>query len=108
MWNGFFSKTRIVFFILILTAFAAYIGASYVKLAFTPPAEIAAKTEPPRRGSIYDKNGKPLAVQTAFYHIAVTPSAIEDYDYFAQSLAGVTGLSKLYIAAGREIGRAHV
>ena len=99
MWNGFFSKTRIVFFILILTAFAAYIGASYVKLAFTPPAEIVAKTEPPRRGSIYDKNGKPLAVQTAFYHIAVTPSAIEDYDYFAQSLAGVTGLSELYIAA---------
>ncbi|MGI5174566.1 transpeptidase family protein [Treponema sp. OMZ 840] len=97
--NGFFSKTRIIFFSFVLILLVAYIAFSYVKLAFTPPAEIIAKTEAPRRGSIFDKNGKPLAVQTNFYHIAVTPSAVEDYEYFAQSLAGVSSLSAQHITA---------
>ncbi|MFC2600033.1 penicillin-binding protein [Treponema lecithinolyticum] len=97
--NGFISKIRIIVFALVFTAAALYITVAYGKLAFTPPGQIVLKPETPRRGSIFDKNGKPLAVQTDFYHIAVTPSAIGDIEYFAQSLAEATELSPQHITA---------
>ncbi len=97
--NGFISKIRIIVFALVFTAAALYITVAYGKLAFTPPGQIVLKPETPRRGSIFDKNGKPLAVQTDFYHIAITPSAIGDIEYFAQSLAEATELSPQHITA---------
>jgi len=97
--NGFFSKARITFLTALFAAALLYICISYAKLAFIPPEEIAVKTEAPRRGSIFDKNGKPLAVQSTFYHIVVTPSAVGDYAHFAESLAEVSGLSVQHITA---------
>ena len=58
---------------------------------------LATKTVPVRRGSsqemvrgtIVDRNGKPLAVSTNFYHLSVTPSAINDLQKTATVLAPV-------------------
>lgn len=62
-----------------------------VMLSGRPPvAERKIQTE---RGSILDRNGKILAVQTTLYNIAVTRSAVSDEDVFSQALAPVTGMN---------------
>lgn len=97
--NDFFSKPRIVVLATIFFLVTLYIIVTYGKLAFTPPQQIIQQTELPRRGSIFDRNGKPLAVQTDFYHIVLTPSAIENEEVFASILAPVTDLTEEYILA---------
>jgi cell division protein FtsI (penicillin-binding protein 3) len=71
-----------------------YIIITYGRLAFdgqksTAPFRAAAQLE---RGAILDRNGKPLAVQTYFYHLALIPSAMDDLNAAADVLAPVTGL----------------
>jgi cell division protein FtsI (penicillin-binding protein 3) len=73
-----------------------YIIVTYGKLAFTgqkstAPYRAVAQLE---RGAILDRNGRPLAVQTYFYHLALIPSAIDDFETAAGVLAPVTGLSR--------------
>jgi cell division protein FtsI (penicillin-binding protein 3) len=76
--NSFYSKPRLVFLLLLAVAFAFYVVVVYGTLAFMrekPPVQ-----PPPQvtRGYILDRNGKPLAVQTYFYHFAATPSNVSE------------------------------
>ncbi len=95
--NSFFSKGRIITFSIFLIALIVYIIASYVSLALVQPEEITPIQEAPLRGSILDRNNKPLAIQTDFYHLKVTPSDIGDVNVLASVLAPVSGLSKNFI-----------
>lgn len=97
--NGFFSKIRIGIITIVFVLAFLYLGFAYAKLAFTPVQEIDIQREPLQRGSILDRTGKPLAVASPFYHIGVTPSAIADYEYFAESIAEPAGLSSEHITA---------
>ncbi len=97
--NSFFSKNRIIAFSILLIAVMLYIIISYAQLALIQPEEIVLAPEAPLRGSILDRNNKPLAIQTDFYHLKVTPSDVQDVDYLATVLAPVTNLSKSYIIA---------
>ncbi len=85
--NNFFKKRR-----LWIVAFAglfsiAYIYITYAHLAFTPQQEVAPKPATVERGSIVDRNGHPLAVQTTFYHFVVTPKMINSPSVFAAAVA---------------------
>lgn len=92
--SSFYSKGRIIFFISVLAVLLSYILFSYGRLSvkkvpvFTPPAENI------ERGTILDRNGKTLAVQTNFYHLCATPSVIKDKEKTAKVLAPVLNLSK--------------
>ncbi len=92
--SSFYSKGRIIFFISVLAALLLYILISYGKLSvkkvpvFTPPAENV------ERGTILDRNGKTLAVQTNFYHLCATPSVIKDKEKTAKVLAPALNLTK--------------
>lgn len=92
--SSFYSKGRIVFFISVLAVLLFYILFSYGKLSvkkvpvFTPPAENV------ERGTILDRNGKTLAVQTNFYHLCATPSVIKDKEKTAKVLAPALNLTK--------------
>ena len=68
-------------------AFVLYTFSKYAVLAFTPMGKIVAKTQAVERGSIVDRSGKPLAVQTNFYHVGVTPNRIKNREQFAQDMA---------------------
>ncbi len=95
--NSFFSKYRIIAFSVIFVAIMIYITISYARLALIPPEEIVLQTEAPLRGSILDRNNKPLAIQTDFYHLKVTPSDVEDVAYLARVLSPVSNLSEEFI-----------
>ncbi len=100
--NSFFSKTRIIAFLVIFTAVMVYIIASYAKLAFTQPDQVVITPEAPLRGSILDRNNKPLAIQTDFYHLKVTPSDVKDVQQLARVIAPVAHLSADYIVSAIE------
>ncbi|MDE5898135.1 MAG: penicillin-binding protein 2, partial [Treponemataceae bacterium] len=86
--NGFFKKPAVIAIFLLLAAFVVYILVRYTQLAFTPVASIVLPPPAAERGSIVDRNGKPLAVQTNFYHVGVTPYLVKDKEAFAQDVAG--------------------
>lgn len=92
--SSFYSKGRIIFFISVLAVLLSYILFSYGRLSvkkvpvFTPPAENI------ERGTILDRNGKTLAVQTNFYHLCATPSVIKDKEKTAKVLAPALNLTK--------------
>lgn len=92
--SSFYSKGRIIFVITVLSALLFYIVFSYGKLSvkkvpvFTPPAENV------ERGTILDRNGKTLAVQTNFYHLCATPSVIKEKEKTARVLAPALNLTK--------------
>ncbi len=91
--NNFFSKPRLIILIVFFILFAAYIIISYGILAFKEnPTTVNVSVEI-ERGSILDYSGKPLAVDTTFYHLAATPSLLEGKEGLAaQTVAPVTGL----------------
>ena len=74
--NSIISLKRFKIFVGIISVFVIYIVGVYTYLDFQPEKEIVTKTEEMVRGTIVDRNGKPLAVSTNFYHLSVTPSAI--------------------------------
>lgn len=85
--NDFFSKKRIYVILSLLITFALTIYIRYAVLAFKPHENKIAQRSSVERGSIVDRNGKPLAVQTNFYHFGITPSIIENIEQFAEQFA---------------------
>ncbi|MBR5933891.1 MAG: transpeptidase family protein [Treponema sp.] len=91
--NDFYSKYRLIFLGSICAVFTAIIIFAFGKLAFTPKQVIAPPVPQVERGSIVDRNGKPLAVQTNFYHFGITPKNIENVAQFASDVAPSLGLT---------------
>ena len=85
--NSFFSKKRLIFLAIIASLFILYIITSYAKLAFASSKEIAQTSYIPERGSILDRNGKVLALQTNFYNLGLSKSGIKN----AEKLASLIG-----------------
>ncbi|HPS43259.1 MAG TPA: penicillin-binding protein [Treponemataceae bacterium] len=100
--NGYVSVKRLIFlgsltalvFLIIISAYARH-------MLFKGPDE-----DTPRisleRGSILDRNGKILAVETTLYNIAITRSAIADKPLFAELLAPAVSLEKADLLARLE------
>ena len=72
--------------------FVIYVLVLYAKLAFTPVSSIVSSAPSVQRGSIVDRNGKPLAVQTNFYHVGVTPHLVRNKAQFADDVSGPLGM----------------
>ena len=89
--NGFIKKGRVILLAVMALAFTALILIRYAQLAFAKTIPNMPAPPTVQRGSIVDKNGKPLAVSTNFYHFGVTPSAISDISAFTQTVAPLIG-----------------
>ena len=63
--------------------------AFYLKLALIPSSQTKIYSHITERGSIVDRNGKPLAVQTNFYNVGVSPKQISDKKQFAKDVSQV-------------------
>ncbi len=85
--TGFFSRKRIIFLSIVAIVLVAVIIFQYGKNMLTPETVQVQPKITVERGSILDRNGKILAVQTTLYNIAITRSAIPDKPLFA-SLVG--------------------
>lgn len=71
-----FSKGRFIVICVLLAGATLYVLANYYKLAKEPYSPSTSTVTQSLRGSIFDTNGKLLAVQANFYHLSATPSAI--------------------------------
>lgn len=92
--NSFFSKYRLIVLGSVGIVFTSIILFAFAKLAVTPKQSLATPVPQVERGSIVDRNGKPLAVQTNFYHFGVTPKNITDVEEFSSAVAPTLGISK--------------
>ncbi len=92
--NNFISKPRLIILVVCFILFAGYVIVSYGVLAFKENKVAVNATIEIERGSILDNSGKPLAVDTTFYHLAATPSLLKNKEGLAaQVIAPVTGLA---------------
>ncbi len=97
--NSFFVKHRVWIVAVLSSIILVYIYSKYVKLAFKEQVVFTQKNTVTERGSIVDRNGKPLAVQANFYHFGVTPKMIKDVDSFAEGVSPFINMSSSEIAA---------
>lgn len=67
---------------------------AYLRLAVQPPLQKTQNTPVIERGSIVDRSGYPLAVQTNFYRIGVTAKDIKNTKTFSSNMAPLFGLSE--------------
>ena len=86
-------------------AFMAVIIVQFVRLAFNPVSDFVEASVESERGSIVDRNGAPLAVQTLFYDIGYTPSKVRNPDEFATNMASVLGMSKESVLVNLEMNK---
>ena len=96
--NGYFNKRRVLIFCIVLALFTGYIFFKYAVLALKKTPETKTYSPLVQRGSILDKNGKPLAVPTNFYHVGVTPSAIKDLGNFVKLFSPVLKIDEHQLA----------
>lgn len=96
--NDFFKTKRIIVFFVACIIFVIALTITYAKIAFSPVTPIAKKNPPIERGSIVDRLGSPLAVQTNFYHVGVSVKNIKDNqklkENFANKVAPVLDLTE--------------
>lgn len=90
--NEYFKKPALISFLVFILVFFIYVFSKYAALAYTPMNKIVSNVQQVERGSIVDRNGKPLAVQTNFYHVGVTPHLIKNKELFAQNVSGPLGM----------------
>lgn len=95
--NDFVPRGRLRFVALCAAAIFLVIVFSFGKAMLGPRPSSASPRISAERGSILDRNGKILAVQTTLYNIAVTRSSIPDRALFARILAPVTGIPETEI-----------
>jgi len=95
--NNFFKPKQTIFFFILcgIAVFALFIR--YGKLSMQTVTPLAQAKSTVERGSIVDRSGFPLAVQTNFYHVGVSSKNIKDNDKlkqrFAQDVSTVLDLS---------------
>lgn len=87
--SEFISHRRFLVFAVIAGLVAVYIIATFGFLAGQEVPQQVVRSQEMRRGTIVDRNGKPLAVSTNFYHLSVTPSAVTRLEQTAAVLAPV-------------------
>ena len=96
--NGFYSKGRIITFSVIIGVVIFAILISYGMLMLKPAPQALPSVVTRERGSILDRNGKILAIQTTVYNLSVTPSAVKNVDNMATILSPIIGISAEKIA----------
>lgn len=95
--NDFFKKGRLLFAGICTVIFIIVIFIQYTKLSFAPVQKIVQPKIAAERGSIVDRNGKPLAVQTNFYHFGVTPGALKDAVQLAKDISPILEINEAEI-----------
>lgn len=97
--NGYFRQVRVIVLAVLAILFSLTIYYKYARLAFMTESERGQSLPEIQRGSIVDRNGKPLAVSTNLYHFGVTPAAIRNLDAFAQAVSLHLGMGEAEVKA---------
>lgn len=92
--NGFFNKTAVRILLGLFVIFSIYTLYKYGKLAFKEPDKDPTETQNSERGSIVDRYGKPLAVQTSFYDVGFNPTKVKNRIKFAEDFSPYLDMTK--------------
>ena len=92
--NSFFKQRRIIIFFSFCAILLILLLVAYMRLSLQPVAPKAQNAPVIERGSIVDRSGFPLAVQTNFYRIGVSTKDIKNTQLFSKNMAPVLGLSE--------------
>ena len=87
MISEFFKSKRVIAFLVICGLSLIMLAISYLRLALQP---VAPKQENPpviERGSIVDRTGFPLAVQTNFYNVGLNTRDIKNKETFCEQIS---------------------
>ena len=76
--NQFFKPKQTVFFFICCAICLLVLLFTYAKLSLQPVTPVAQNLPAVERGSIVDRSGFPLAVQTNFYHVGVSVKNLRD------------------------------
>lgn len=97
MWgkslNTFYRNKRLILVLIFTCLLVGAVIVKYGRLAFAPVSASVAVRPEDSRGSIVDRNGVPLAVETTFYDIGVNPQKVRDIAAFASDVAPCIGLN---------------
>ncbi len=101
--NDFFKIKRTIFYFICCGVCVAVILYAYAKLAVQPVTPISQNKVQVERGSIVDRSGFPLAVQTNFYHVGVSVKNLRDNskarETFAEDISVPLGMSAAEVEA---------
>lgn len=89
-----FRKGRFIGTVIFISLFTGLVIVFYGRLALKTSPQTFEAEVPVVRGSIVDRNGKPLAVETSFYNFVVSPAAIDDVADFARKTSPILGMSE--------------
>ena len=95
--NGYIKKAPLIFLIVCAILFTAYVIVEYAFFAFTEPPPPLVEKEEAQRGSILDRNGKALAIPSAFYDFGASPQSIKNKDFFAELVSPIIHEDEKYI-----------
>ena len=92
MISDFFKTKRVIFFLILCAFCVIVLAVAYFRLAMKPASP--RKENPPviERGSIVDRTGFPLAVQTNFYNVGTNTKDIRNKENFCEQLAPALGM----------------
>ena len=85
--NQFFRPKQTIFFFICCALCLLVLLFTYAKLSLQPVTPVAQNMPPVERGSIVDRSGFPLAVQTNFYHVGVSVKNIRDNEKLKRRFA---------------------
>ena len=93
--NGFYSKWRLRSFAIIIGLIVFLTMAKFAKIMFQPQGQSTVQKEIRERGSILDRNGKVLAIQTKVYNLGVDPKKVQEENFYtlAQILSPIIGIN---------------
>ncbi len=91
--NTFYRNKRLILVLIFTCLLVGAVIVRYGRLAFAPVSASVAVRPEDSRGSIVDRNGVPLAVETTFYDIGVNPQKVRDIAAFASDIAPCIGLN---------------
>ncbi|MBR5867513.1 MAG: transpeptidase family protein [Spirochaetaceae bacterium] len=87
-------KTRFIVFICFISLLVIYIVGKYGWLAFQPVQAQKSAEREFIRGTIVDRNGRPLAVTANFHNLYVNPQNLDDVEKVAEQLSPLLDMSK--------------
>ncbi len=99
--NSFFKTRQLIFFFICCGLCLLALLIRYVKLSVQPVTPVPKNKIEIERGSIVDRSGYPLAVQTNFYHVGVSVKNIRDNEKlkekFSKDIAPYLDISEEHV-----------
>lgn len=92
--NDFFKHKRLALYFVICSLVLLITLGAYLKLALVPVNKVSESVDYIERGSIVDRSGYPLAVQTTFYRIGLNTKDIKNKENFCSVMAPVLDISE--------------